>query len=338
LLAEAALVARSLEVLLKRAQYDTTAAAELINSVKRQESIELQKAFGRVESRNRMRRPHFAQPLLVQRPRNILFVDESGKSNRETLPTPTFFALGAISMDEVNVASYCSAADRIKLEFFGTSDVTFHEPEMRHHDGRYNFNGDANRQRQFDLGIEELLVNVDFVVFGVGVRKAAFERDFVDAGVDPYLPTDAYALAITMLLERYVDYLANGTVDRLGHLTFESQGPKEDVYHQLEYARVLLEGSQWVSESSFRNWLETGLDFAPKQGSSPLELADMFARDFYEWIRGDCTTVPARWELFSPKMYCRDDGLRGKFGVKVFPDSDIRDVIEEHRKSVGATL
>jgi hypothetical protein len=106
----------------------------------------------------------------------------------------------------------------------------------------------------------------------------------------------------------------------------------------LEYARLLIEGSQWVPDSAFRGWLEAGLRFQPKCGSDPMEIADMFARDLYEWIRDGCQTKPKRWDLFSRKTYCRDDGAMGKFGVKIFPDSDIRAKVEEHRKACGAAL
>ena len=122
----------------------------------------------------------------------------------------------------------------------------------------------------------------------------------------------------------------------MGRVTFESIGPREDALHQLEFARILIEGSQWIPDKAFRNYLETGLRFSPKQGSSPLELSDMFCRDLYEWVRGDCVTTPERWQLFNRKIYCRGDGMRGKFGVKVFPDADLRDLIEEHRRNCGA--
>lgn len=143
-------------------------------------------------------------------------------------------------------------------------------------------------------------------------------------------------MAVTFLLERYVNYLASQAEQRLGQVHFESQGPKEDAFHQLEYARLLLEGSQWVSESAFRNWLETGLRFRPKSGSSPAELADIWARDLYEWTRGGCLGEPLHWERFSHKIYCREDGSKGKFGIKIFPDSDIRELIEAHRRLCGA--
>ncbi len=139
-----------------------------------------------------------------------------------------------------------------------------------------------------------------------------------------------------MLIERYIDFLASQSVRRLGRVIFESQGTVEDATHQLEFARLLLDGSQWVPDSAFRGWLETGLRFQPKCGSDPMELADMFARDLYEWIRDDCDKIPKRWELFGKKIYCRGDGTMGKFGLKVFPDADIREKIDNHRKACGA--
>ena len=61
----------------------------------------------------------------------------------------------------------------------------------------------------------------------------------------------------------------------------------------------------------------------------------MVARDCFEWIRADCLGWPGRWRKFSERIYCRDDRRMGLFGVKVFPDSDIRERIEAHRALSG---
>ena len=241
-------------------------------------------------------------------------------------------------MQQEEIDNYCAAADEIKVEFFGTKDFSFHEPFMRRREDRYYLGGDTKRQREFDQAVDRLVKDTSFVAFGVGVRKAPFQSEFVKTGIDPYLPTDVYPLAILLLTERYIDFLAHESEPRFGRVTFESQGPLEDAYHQLEYARVLMGGSQFVPASSFRNWLETGLHFEPKpHASDPMELSDMLSRDLYEWIKSGCASTPKRWKLFGEKIYCRGDGAMGKFGVKVFPDSDIRDLINEHRMLCGAS-
>ena len=231
---------------------------------------------------------------------------------------------------------YIRRADALKQRFFGTTNITFHEPYMRRNDGPYYFSGNEDKQREFDLRLEELIESSEFVVFGVGVRKGAFLTDFIEAGIDPYLPTDIYALAVLMLMERYVDYLAHLTPNSLGRVTLESIGPKEDAQHQMDYARLLLDGSQWIPDSAFRNWLETGLRFMPKSNSHPIELADMVSREIYEWVRDGCVTKQGRWPLFGKKIYCRGNGTMGKFGVKVFPDADIREAVLAHRQDNGA--
>jgi hypothetical protein len=337
LLAEAGTVARTVEVLLRRAGHDVAQCDELIRNLARQEAIELQRSYGRIESRNRFKTATH-RSILLERQRSVLHIDEGGKSNPERLvpARPTYFSLAGIAMPQEKIDDYKAAANELKLQFFGRTDITFHEPQMRERSGWFEFDGDTVKQAAFDDAIAQLLEAAEFKVFGVGIRKEAFQREFVEANLDPYLPTDVYALAITLLLERYIDCLAAQPTARLASIVFESQGTREDAIHQLEYARALLEGSQWVSGKAFQLWLEPGLKFRPKCGSDPMEIADMFARDLYEWIRSECVGVPKRWELFNKKIYCRGNGLMGKFGVKVFPDSDIRDRIEAHRAECGA--
>lgn len=340
-LREASLVGRSLEVLLKRADFDMSHCAELLTRIGNAQRTWLSRSGGRVESRRKYKgSPHSGHPLLETRPTSVLYIDEGGQSKPEKLepPRPTFFALSSIALPEELAADYCERADKVKQEFFGRTDLTFHEPFMRNREDPFYFEGDEDRQKEFDAALDQLVEDTEFVVFGVGVRKHAFENDFVVAGLDPYLPTDAYALSILLLLERYIDFLHSEANNRLGRVIFESQGPLEDAVHQLEYARVLIEGTQWVHDSAFRNWLEPGLKFQPKCGSNPMEIADMLARDVFEWIRSDCKEEPRRFPLFSKKIYCREDGAEGKFGLKVFPDSDIREHVLAHRKRCGAAL
>ena len=302
-----------------------------------EEQAALQRAYGRIEPRKRFK-GQSAQPINEGREVNYIFVDESGTSSPGPPNLPQVFALGAVAFTtEDHQQDYIRRANELKRNFFGTSDITFHEPGIRQHIGLYYFGGIEKTQEEFDMALSQLIEESEFVVFGAAIRKDAFSRDFVDAGLDPYLPTNVYAVAITMLIERYVDYLAMTDMPKsMGRATFESIGPKEDAQHQLDYVRLLLEGSQWVSDSSFRNWLETGLRFIPKRGSNPMELADMVARELYEWVRDGCATEKGRWPLFSKKVYCRGDGLMGTFGVKVFPDSDIREQVMNHRWTNGA--
>ncbi len=138
-------------------------------------------------------------------------------------------------------------------------------PKMRIRDGIFSFDGDTAKQAAFDREVDRLVGGTNFVAFGAGIRKDAFQEDFVATKINPYLPTDVYAVAIQMVLERYVDYLAVATREKpRGRLTFEAQGPREDAEHLMHYAMTLLGGTQWVPESAFQAKLETRVEFVPK--------------------------------------------------------------------------
>ena len=330
-LAEAARAGRVFSALLRRADYPAPELSDLLAAVADEEAGQLMRSAGHIEPRKRFKSGS-GQPLHEVRVPDYLFLDESGQ------PAPSspdsFFAIGGVAMAEEDVATYRDRADALKMKFFGKTDITFHEPLMRRHRESFSFGGDQRQQEAFCKALDDLIDMSACTLFGVVIRKTEL-AEFVRSDSDPYLPTGAYTIAIHMLMERYVDYLATRDDAALGRITFESVGPREDAEHHREYLDLLLDGTQWVSDSAFRNWLRTGCEFTRKQGSDPMEIADMFARDLFEWARGGCGgSEPRRWEVWQPKIYAREDGQRGKFGIKVFPDSDIRDRIEEHRQEV----
>lgn len=333
-LSEAARVLRVAEILLEDAGVAAPALTTVSKFVAEQEQAQLQRSLGRIEPRSRFKYKS-GHPLHEGRKLSQVFVDECGIPSPQPGVENGTFALGAVAFQDEAIAEYCQRADKLKLEFFDTTAITFHEPAMRNFDGAYYFGGDREKQLRFDAAVSRLVDATPFVVFGAGVRKNAFHDLFVATGLDPYLPADVYSLAITLLLERYVDFMAMVNVGRMGRVTLESQGPKEDALHQLEYARLLLGGTQWVPPSAFQQTIEPGARFVPKSGSHPTELADMFARDLFEWVRQGCTGDPKRWSRFSPKIYGRGNRSMGTFGVKVFPDSDIREQVERHRMVSG---
>lgn len=333
-LAEAGRVAHALGVLLRRAEVDDAARiAALTADISSLEADALMRAHGRIDGRQRFKRAAGrGAPAHEGRDVVRLSVDESGLSFVSKQDHEGWFALGAVAMNSEDEHAYCAHAKELKRQFFtAPHKITFHEPLMRQRAEPFRFEGDMVRQRRFDDAVDDLIAASGFVAFAVGVRKRAFAQDFREAGRDPYLPMDAYSLALQLLLERFVDHLHTQEPYPLGALVLEAQGPRENADHQLAVAETLVHGTQWISESAFRRYVEPGVSFVPKQGSHPVELSDMLARDVFEWIRSDCAIEPRRWSLWGDEFYRRGDLRMGKFGLKVFPDSDIRDRIEAHR-------
>ena len=172
-------------------------------------------------------------------------------------------------MTESEERAYRLKADAIKQHFFRQPEfVTFHEPHMRNHDEAFRLatirSGSKipRRTRRADL-------KQQFYGVRVGVRKAAFRREFAEPGLDPWLPFDVYSLAIQLLLERYVDFFHQVPAYPLGSVTMEGQGPREDAEHQLAVAETLVSGTRWVSEGAFRRYLAPGLTFVPRKAHIP---------------------------------------------------------------------
>ena len=252
-----------------------------------------------------------------------MFVDESGSSRPNVDGKDDFLALAGIGIDPNTAAAWTLKSAEIKRAFNLPPWARLPRAGHEKPDGHGVSGADAHRQADFDRALLDALEATPFSVFGAGIRKQAFGRLRVESS-DPYLPVDVYSMAIELLLERYIDFLAMSAEPRpMGRLKFESQGALEDAHHAREYVHVLIEGTQWIAGGAFRQWLETSPRFIPKEEGVG-EIADMLARDMQEWMRAGCTGWPGRWRLFSERIYCRGDRQMGKFGIKVLPDDDIR--------------
>ena len=329
-LEEAQRIGYLLEAMLRRADVHEDACSQLLDNIQRSARRARREANEPIAARKRYRLGS-GHPLTVERPENLLHLDESGLSGPEPNEPESWFAIGGVAIDPADIPAYISQADEIKLEFFGTTDITFHEPLMRQRKERFYFGDDREKEERFDEAIRSLVDQTPATYFGAGIRKANLTADTLD----PYLPTSAYPLAITLLLERYIDFLAHSPSHPFGRLLFESIGAREDVERQAVVVDLMLHGTQWVSERAFRGQLHPGVHYAPKRGSDVMELADIVAREVFEWTRSGCTVEPKFWEVVSPRFYARGDFSMGKFGLKIFPDRDIRDVVQAHRARFG---
>ncbi len=265
------------------------------------------------------------------RPKNLLFIDESGKAKD---PTDSLFVLAGVALEGDAVDQYVQAADQLKLEFFEDLEFTFHAIEMNNLRSRYGFQGDDSRRDDFSERLGQLIDATPHVVFGSVLRRDAIGQFTSTPPADDYIPGDMYVFALQLLLERYVDYLDQQVERPVGQIALEAQGQKENAENQLALARLLLQGTQWVPERAFRSYLRVGVDFHPKAGSHPLELADLTAYSLREWARNGFRIESGRWGLLGSRVYWRDDRRMGKFGIKVWPDYDIRGAVEAHRDSL----
>lgn len=291
------------------------------------------KSGERIEPRHRAKQPTSA---IVPRPDHFLFLDECGShvTGVRDSKFPTFCLSGIIvARDGYEALDVRWKA--WKTEFLGSPNVVVHEPDVRH--SRSKFRGSSIEHRQeIEAALNALLQELDFTCIAAAVDLEAFEALYPDSVVDDFLPASCYLMSIDFVLERFIHFLQEHGGAR-GMMIAESRGAKEDALVHAEFIRLHLEGTQYVSDSSFRAQLRPFVEFYRKaRNSSGLQIADLAARPVAEKVR-DSMSNPVRWETFKNKLY---DGMTGsphKYGLKVFPLLESNDPFPElPRKAKGS--
>ena len=288
---------------------------------------------------------------LADRPVIYLFVDESGQDDdvRKFAENNDFFTLGAIAISAEAHKQYQASAERLKRQFFEEDiNVVLHVTNLRQAMER-----PPGWKSEFTLkagkswsglvrALERLVKETEFTAFGIIIQKWVFHQEFTETGKDPFLPRETYDLALHLLLERFVSFLASTDNAPSGSITLESQGPEQNARHQLSIAETIAYGTRWVSPLPLQRNIRPGVEFLNKQPSHPLELSDMLANLLYQLARnGFSAKRPPRlrqggstklWETFCRKFYKGGDLRQGKFGLKVFPAGDLDDWLNDFRE------
>lgn len=253
-LAEASRLVALAKLRLKSAEIASADFDSLLNELAAVEKLETGKGSSTVPGRKNYRRKAGKRRKSSSVLGPTLFVDEAGRSEGiAAARSDESFALGAVSMTSEAVDDYIQAADDIKLAFFGDNTVTLHEPDMSRRTQPFHFSGDLSKALEFDQAIRALVAESDFTAFAVGVRKGALSAEFSGQRPDPYLPASVYDLAIHLLVERYVDYLAYHPDRPRAAIVMESQEAKPDALHQLTVSETVAYGTQWVDPRAFQN-------------------------------------------------------------------------------------
>jgi hypothetical protein len=125
---EAGHAAHLLTVLMRRCGLDSSPAQAVAQDLLgKSVTFAEQATGGRVMSRLSTKKT--GHPLLSTRSLNSLYLDESGTAAIH--PAVPVFALGGVSVKEEDEATYVRDADALKMKFFGSTGITFHEPYMQ---------------------------------------------------------------------------------------------------------------------------------------------------------------------------------------------------------------
>jgi hypothetical protein len=252
------------------------------------------------------KKPRFDETGAHQQQRRVhyVFLDESGIRNPQPQSKFDLFVVGAAIVESTYFQDVLKpAADALKRRFFGEEHrVVFHEPALRRHYDDFYFGGDTEAQSAFCSAYREFLGSAQFDCVAAVIDKRSLISIYGQSSVDDFLPNNYYALAYDFTLERVCNLLYHERGDAVGEIYPERIGKRQDAELQLEHARLVNEGTRFVSEKWFQNQFKPGLRFVRKGRHFGIELADVVARTAADhYIQGE--SAPC-WNVLKPKLFC----------------------------------
>lgn len=283
-------------------------------------SIELSRlttrAGERIEPRKRAKQPLSG---VIAREEFFLFLDECGShvSSPGNSAFPIFCLCGIVVSKDI----YQDLDRRWKAwkaEYLGDPNVVVHEPDIRSKRGKFR-GSSKDHAAEIEKSLNQFLDEINLQCIASVVDFRCFEQLYPNSVVDDFLPRSCYLMSIDFVLERFLHFLQSRGNGAQGIVVAESRGLREDAQVHAEFIRLHLEGTQFVSDSSFRYHLRPYIEFFRKsRNNTGLQIADLAARPLAEKIL-DSRQVPARWDTVAAKLYDGMEGSPHKYGLKVFP-------------------
>jgi len=233
-------------------------------------------------------------------------------------PTPGFTLCGVLLKEGAETEALTNTLREFKLTHIGRDDVPLHWHHIRHKKGDFGFLGDSQRSNRFYASLHDILANTDFIIIAATVQKQDYQAQFGSGPADSFLPALPYSLCLNFVIERFLHFLWNHG-QASARVVAESRGRSENSQLQMEYLRLQLEGTQYISEKWIRYHLRPVIKFHRKEDCIPgLELADVVCPVIATRSRLREGKVK-RWDLVKSKVYDGGEGRPESYGLKIFP-------------------
>ncbi|MBI4495140.1 MAG: DUF3800 domain-containing protein [Chloroflexi bacterium] len=273
----------------------------------------------------------------VSQPRFTLYLDETGEPGLVNIDPvyPVLCLCGCIIEDEAYRSAVIPALDGLKTEWFGTAQLTLHYSEIMKRSGPYVIFRDPARLYTFELGLAALIQRLPLVILAASIHKTEYRQQYgVAEPAGPSLPLDLYLLAVDFVIERLTGFLEQQR-GIASAIVVEARGKRENRLLAQHYAERLKSGTQFYSSERF-NVLPRALSLKSKADRvAGLEVADLLAPPIAtRTLRADAEQKPL-WQAIKPKIWLRGDDRPGGVGLKTFPSSIGRAIMQAPSKSAN---
>lgn len=247
----------------------------------------------------------------------VLYLDESGDHNlnpNKINPNYPVFVLGGVIVERSYARDVVAPAfDDFKQRHFGRTDVILHTVDMGKGRGDYGFLADAQKRANFYEDLNQMLLDLDYMIVACVIRKIEHIDLYGRNAVDPYM----YSLDI--LIERFCWELG-ADVDN-GFICAEKRNPGLDAELLATWENLLTnEYGTGNFSSHVINAKIIGLDLKDKKPNiAGLQLADLVVSPIGRHVAGlRPNPNQVQWSVVETKLR-RVDGTYDGRGLIIRP-------------------
>jgi len=207
-----------------------------------------------------------------------------------------YFLLCWILISEDEDKKLNNQINKLKIDFFWTTEVILHSRDIRKCDKAFKILFDLKVKENFYDRLELILKNINFEIISIWIKKEDYIKKYWKSAINPY------EISLSYMLERLIFCIQdeNWSVD----IFVEKRWKKEDKA-LLEYYNMLYDKwTYFVKSEDFKNRI-TSFDFRWKYKNDVwIQIADLCAYPLVWRIRNSKEPNPA-FEIIRSKIYQR---------------------------------
>lgn len=249
---------------------------------------------------------------MAEKPKYNLYIDECGDhclaAYDRNFP---IFTLCGILMPVKKINAFKEAVDRLKLEFWNTTDVILHSRDIRKCEKHFQVLFDNEIKQRFYMRVNELLARQGiYIIVCCSVLK---EECIAKHGID----ADVYGTALKYVLQRSIFCVddINPEGGRI-NIIVEKRGKREDAALTAYYNKLRVTGMHYVTPERLAAHIVHFGFSDKKENVFGLQVADLIAYPISRHVLSPEKPNPA-FEVIYPNIYSSGGKL---LGLKIFPD------------------
>lgn len=240
------------------------------------------------------------------------FLDETGDHGLGFIDKnfPLFLLAGCL-FEETAYQKISNDINKLKKEFWRTTDVILHSRDIRKCDGAFQILFDLELKRRFYERLNGIISESNFTIIAVAINKEKHIRKYGKRASDPY------SICLSYILERLVFCTDENNANKV-IITIERRGKREDNQLLSHYNSIIDGGTYHVTSERFRQRIEDFIMRFKRDNDIGLQISDLCAYPLARHVLNSGEPyIP--FKIIESKLRRGNNGKIDGYGLKVFP-------------------